>query len=280
MSYSCPLCHQSLFLDQRTYRCDNNHQFDLAKEGYVNLMPAHHKRSKDPGDNKEMIQARRTFLNAEYYVPMRQRVAELLQALPLSNEPKVLDIGCGEGYYTHFFDAQLQPINNDIQVHGLDISKAAIRYAAKRYSRFNEKGNSQFCVASSHRLPFPDHSIDAIVRIYAPCKAEELNRVIKETGSIVTVTPGARHLYQLRDRIYDGVRLHSEDAERIEGFELISEEKVSYLMKLTSGHAYDLLQMTPFAWKATDELRNELRTCLQFECEADFNIRIYRKVNQ
>ena len=69
MNYQCPLCHQPLTLSVKTFKCENNHQFDMAKEGYVNLMPAHHKRSKDPGDNKEMMQARRRFLEGKYYDP-------------------------------------------------------------------------------------------------------------------------------------------------------------------------------------------------------------------
>ena len=77
MHYQCPLCHQPLSQNDRTFKCEKNHQFDLAKEGYVNLMPAHHKRSKDPGDNKEMMQARRRFLEGNHYDPMRQAVVEL-----------------------------------------------------------------------------------------------------------------------------------------------------------------------------------------------------------
>ena len=278
MSYSCPLCHEALTLDQNTFRCVNNHQFDLAKEGYVNLMPAHHKRSKDPGDNKEMMQARRVFLDSDYYAPMREQVSkQLLQHINAAS-PTLLDIGCGEGYYTQYFAKQLAAKHDGSQTFGLDISKAAIRYAAKRYTTKNDN-TTHFCVASSHRVPFADQSLDAIVRIYAPCKAEELNRVVSESGIIVTVTPGARHLFELRDRIYDGVRLHSEEAEEISGFELIEEQKINYTMTLTAGHAYDLLQMTPFAWKATDELRAELKTGQAIECEADFNIRVYRKAS-
>ncbi|MBW3696445.1 23S rRNA (guanine(745)-N(1))-methyltransferase [Vibrio sp. T187] len=270
MTYQCPLCHQPLSLTERTFKCDKNHQFDLAKEGYVNLMPAHHKRSKDPGDNKEMMQARRRFLEQNHYNPMRQAVASLCTSHLPEQSATLLDIGCGEGYYTHEVASQATASTT---VFGLDISKIAIKYAAKRYS------NCDFSVASSHRLPFADSSLDAVLRIYAPCKAEELQRAVKNDGVVITVTPAGRHLYQLRDRIYDGVRLHDETPEEIEGFSLEHQEKLNYTMELTGGDAYDLLQMTPFAWKATAEFKQELQAAELFQCEADFMLRVYRKNN-
>lgn len=271
MSYSCPLCHQPLSLSERTYRCHNNHSFDLAKEGYIHLMPVQHKRSKDPGDNKEMMQARRRFLEKDYYQPLKQHIAKLCAHTLMQTQHRLLDIGCGEGYYTSEVATQLTQQDAHSNVYGLDISKVAIRYAAKRYH------NCHFSVASSHRLPFADQSLDAVLRIYAPCKAQELSRVLDENGVVITVTPAGRHLYQLRDKIYPDVRLHPEDAEQIEGFELEQQEKLSYTMALNNGDADDLLQMTPFAWKASTELRQQLKSAKLFECEADFMIRVYRK---
>lgn len=272
MSYTCPLCHQTLSFSERTYRCENNHAFDLAKEGYVNLMPVNHKRSKDPGDNKEMMQARRRFLEKDYYQPMKHKVAELCAQYLQDTNHQLLDIGCGEGYYTTEVAKHLQQQSSSAQTFGLDISKVAIRYAAKRYP------NCQFSVASSHRLPFADQSLDGILRIYAPCKAEELARAVQENGVVITVTPAGRHLYQLREHIYQDVRLHSEEPEQIEGFTLEHQEKLSYTMELVNGDALDLLQMTPFAWKASDDLREQLNSSKLFKCEADFMLRIYRKV--
>ncbi|WP_264875238.1 23S rRNA (guanine(745)-N(1))-methyltransferase [Vibrio agarivorans] len=268
MSYQCPLCHLSLSLTERTYRCANNHSFDLAKEGYVNLMPVQHKRSKDPGDNKEMMQARRRFLEHDYYAPLRDSVAKLCLENNQSDQPTILDIGCGEGYYTAYIAEKTQA-----QVYGLDISKAMIKHAAKRYREVD------FTVASSQRLPFADNTLSTIVRIYAPCQHNELYRTLKDQGIIITVTPAARHLYQLRELIYSDVRLHDEQPEVIEGFELESDEKLSYPMHLSGSDAYDLLQMTPFAWKATPEVVNNLKASETFICETDFSVRVYRKTN-
>lgn len=271
MNYQCPLCHQPLSLNDKTFKCENNHQFDMAKEGYVNLMPAHHKRSKDPGDNKEMMQARRRFLESNYYEPLRQEVAGICCKYTAGTTHQLLDIGCGEGYYTDQVQQSLRLQDENAATFGLDISKVAIRYASKRYP------HCHFSVASSHRLPFSDQSLDAILRIYAPCKAEELRRVVKDNGVVITVTPGSRHLYQLRERIYQDVRLHNQSAETIEGYELEHQQQLNYVMDLENGDAFDLLQMTPFAWKATEELREELKSATLFRCEADFMLCVYRK---
>lgn len=271
MSYLCPLCQLPLTNTSTQLRCDNNHQFDVAKEGYVNLMPAHHKRSKNPGDNKEMMQARRQFLEANHYQPMQQAVAKLCKQNIHEDATAILDIGCGEGYYTAEIAEQLKEQTN-VKTFGLDISKVAIKYAAKRYH------NCQFCVASSHKLPFADHSLDAVVRIYAPCKEQELQRTLKANGKIITVTPASRHLFQLREAVYQEVRLHSEEPEAIAGFELELEEKLSYTMSLSGEEALSLLQMTPFAWKASQEYKDALELVFSFECEADFMLRVYKKV--
>ncbi|MGU3844662.1 methyltransferase domain-containing protein, partial [Vibrio diabolicus] len=141
-----------------------------------------------------------------------------------------------EGYYTDQVQKTIQTQTDDATIYGLDISKVAIRYAAKRYTQCH------FSVASSHRLPFANESLDAILRIYAPCKAEELQRVVKENGVVITVTPASRHLYQLRERIYQDVRLHSEEPEHIEGYELEHQQHLNYVMNLKDGAAFDLLQ--------------------------------------
>jgi 23S rRNA (guanine745-N1)-methyltransferase len=264
MHYQCPLCQLPLNLADRTLTCSNRHQFDFAKEGYVNLMPAQHKRSKAPGDNKEMMQARRLFLESGHYQALAQHIAALVESVTPS-QGQVLDIGCGEGYYTQHI---AERISGDC--YGIDISKVAIRYAAKRYQKCH------FSVASSHRLPFADNSLDTVIRIYAPCKPEELLRVLKPGGHVVTVTPAARHLYQLRELIYDEVKLH-QHTETLEPFTKVNDTQLETMMNLSSNDAKALLQMTPFAWKATSETIAALEQNPNFECETSFAIHTYQK---
>ncbi|WP_272671736.1 23S rRNA (guanine(745)-N(1))-methyltransferase [Providencia sp. PROV123] len=270
MNYQCPLCFTPLNLMHNSYRCAENHQFDCAKEVYVNLLPVQHKRSKDPGDNAEMMQARRQFLDAGHYHPMREKVAEkIIQFIPSSNT-SLLDIGCGEGYYTDYFSRELEKYFEKYTVLGLDVSKAAIRYAAKRYK------SVRFCVGTSHRLPFSNNSLGGVVRIYAPCKAQELSRVLVSKGMLITVTPAAEHLQELKALIYDEVKLHPTKDEDLPNLSLIDSCQLNYKMALTGQEAYELLMMTPFAWRASEQVKENLQQAEVKEYTADFLIRVYQ----
>ena len=209
MSFSCPLCHQPLSREKNSYICPQRHQFDMAKEGYVNLLPVQHKRSRDPGDSAEMIQARRAFLDAGHYQPLRDAIV-----------------------------AQLR-------------------------ERLDEK--------------FSDTSMDAIIRIYAPCKAEELARVVKPGGWVITATPGPRHLMELKGLIYNEVHLHAPHAEQLEGFTLQQSAELCYPMRLRGDEAVALLQMTPFAWRAKPEVWQTLAAKEVFDCQTDFNIHLWQR---
>ncbi|MBB1201280.1 23S rRNA (guanine(745)-N(1))-methyltransferase [Enterobacteriaceae bacterium 89] len=262
MSWSCPLCHAPLERHNNSFICPQRHQFDLAKEGYLNLLPVQHKRSRDPGDSAEMMQARRAFLDAGHYQPLRDAICEHLRQAKAEN---VLDIGCGEGYYTHAFA--------DIATHtwGLDVAKVAVRYGAKRYPQVD------FCVASSQRLPFGDACMDAVVRIYAPCNPQELERVVKPGGLVITATPGPRHLMELKGLIYDEIRLHEANSEQLPGFKRIVEQQIAYPMTLTGSEAVALLQMTPFAWRAKPEVWEKLAELEQFGCQTDFLVQVWQR---
>ena len=126
--YLCPLCQSPLSLTQRSYQCTNNHCFDKAKEGYVNLLPVQFKHSINPGDNKQMVNARRQFLSCGHYQPLANTLVNLVKDVAKS-EASLLDAGCGEGYYTHQFKQHNQT------VYGIDIAKEAIKKSSKKLSR-------------------------------------------------------------------------------------------------------------------------------------------------
>ncbi|MBJ7220687.1 MULTISPECIES: 23S rRNA (guanine(745)-N(1))-methyltransferase [unclassified Brenneria] len=271
MFYQCPLCRQPLRRIAQQWSC-GRHSFDCAKEGYVNLLPVQFKRSKQPGDSAEMMQARRRFLEAGHYQPLREYVTQRInEALP-HDAAALLDIGCGEGYYTAALADALKS-SRAITVYGLDVSKAAIQRAAKRYPQVD------YCVASSQRLPFNDGSLDAILKIYAPCNEAELQRTVKGGGWVITVSPGPRHLYQLKAEVYDQVRLHPIRDETLAGFQLIEQQPLAYPMQLSGQESAALLQMTPFAWRATPEVSQKLLAMRQFSCETDFIIRLHQRID-
>lgn len=260
----CPLCKQALHMNVHGLACENRHQFDRAREGYFNLLPVQNKRSREPGDAKEQLQARRQFLQAGFFDPLKQ----CLQLLVPTRARKLLDIGCGEGYFAHGFAASLP----QAQVYGIDIAKAGVRLAAKAAI---DKDRNLFAVASSFDLPFMDHSMDVITRIYAPSKDAELWRVIKPDGLLVIVAPAENHLLGLRQRIYTQVRPH-EPPPVPAGFALVAQERLATELVITDKALVSaLLSMTPFAWRLPKELHQHLEN-EGLTDQLDFGIYLYK----
>ena len=131
----------------KTYTCQNQHSFDLAKEGYLNLLPVQHKHSKEPGDSKQMMIARREFLEAGFYEPMAKAVAMMIDAnKTIGQGMRLLDLGCGEGYYSRKIALYCKH-SEQLALHGIDIAKFGVAAAAKKQPK------ARFIVASSNRLP-------------------------------------------------------------------------------------------------------------------------------
>lgn len=262
----CPLCHQLLLQNPQGLACANRHQFDRAKEGYFNLLPVQKKHSREPGDAREQLQARRQFLQAGFFAPLKERLQELL---PTTTET-LLDIGCGEGYFTAGFSDVLP----HAQVYGIDIAKAGVRLAAKAVK---DKTALTYCVASSFDLPVADESMDLVTRIYAPSKDDELWRVIKPGGSLVIVAPGENHLFGLRSRIYSEVRPHPQPSTP-QGFVVVGQDRLSSeLVVRERAVCAALLAMTPFAWRLADDLRDRILAS-ELHDNLDFTITTYSKI--
>lgn len=269
--FLCPLCQTVFQQTDKSQICANNHHFDMAREGYINLLRVNAKNSKDPGDNKEMINARRAFLNSGGYLPLAKQLCTLVNAHVADKEnAQLLDLGCGEGYYTHILAKSLP---KKFIVNGLDISKVAIRYAAKRYKNIN------FCVASAYDVPLPDNSLDALIRIYAPSLDSELQRLIKPGGYLITVTPAPRHLFQLREAIYQQVNEHAAENPAPQGFDKIKQINLHYPLHINHADILEnLINMTPLAWKFNKQSLQALLAEENWLVECDFNIEIYQKI--
>lgn len=232
----CPLCSLALIANTQGVFCANHHQFDRAKEGYLNLLPVHHKNSREPGDAKEQLMARREFLAAGYFSPL----LEALKAVVSSDTQSLLDIGCGEGYFTRHLAAHCSKAD----IYGIDISKSGVRLAAKSGAH-----NQTYVVASSHQLPIATKSMDLLLRIYAPSKDSELARVLSAGGRLVIVTPGEQHLLSLRTQIYKEVLKHPKPTVPV-GFHELCSSEICFPLKVPAGVlSAALLEMTPFAWK-------------------------------
>jgi 23S rRNA (guanine745-N1)-methyltransferase len=272
--YVCPVCGESLQLNQsgKSYACQNQHNFDLAKEGYLNLLPVQDKHSKEPGDSKEMMMARRLFLEAGFYEPMAKAVGMMIDVNNTKGQGiRLLDLGCGEGYYSRkiaFFCNHSQ----QIALHGIDIAKFAVAAAAKKQPQ------AQFVVASSNRLPYTDQYFDCVLRVFAPSADDELNRVLKASGYLLTVTPGPRHLWQLKEAIYTEVKEHASESLVPQGFEQLVAQRISYKITPNAQQRMALLQMTPFAWRANESIQQALSTISELEIETDFILTLFVKI--
>ena len=269
----CPACHLPLSLFERSWCCDNEHRYDQAKEGYVNLLLAQHKRSKEPGDNKQMVNARRAFLQEGHYQPLADKLSALIAEHQAFAELTVFDAGCGEGYYLHCIVDSLQAKNINVYAAGIDISKIAVQKAAKRYTE------NSFAVASSYKLPLADNSQDAIIQIFAPSGEAEIKRVLKAQGIWIQVNPAAQHLQQLKQALYDQPLKHKAQDDVPEGFKILKEQNLSFELQLDSSEQrMNLLMMTPFYWSAQQtKVDNMLATMA--DVSVDFSIRILCQID-
>ncbi|MFC4700972.1 putative RNA methyltransferase [Glaciecola siphonariae] len=278
-NWICPVCKQLLTLSGRTLKCDGHHAFDIAKEGYVNLLLAQHKKSKAPGDSKEMVVARQAFLASGAYAPLADELARLvlshLEAASYEKTadqqvPLLLDLGCSEGYYSSYIQALVNKQSINMDVAGLDIAKPAIQKAARAHP-----GN-HYCVGSSFDIPLPDDSVDIALQVFAPSSSQELARVLKPNALWICVEPAPQHLHELKAFVYKDVQVHESNAEAPEHFVIEASHTLSFSFMLGDAQSrLNLLKMTPYYWRISED--NKLRLSEQLrQCSADFSLKICR----
>ena len=248
-------------------KCDNSHSFDMAKEGYVNLL-----RKKLSGDTREMLQARRGFLERGFYQPLSDTLNALiaLRLDRLSPSGNVLDAGCGEGYYLGRLQQSLAGQEPSCLL-GLDISKDAIRMAAKRYQA------ASFAVANlKERLVIADQSMHVVFNVFAPRNPAEFARVLVPGGALIVVIPGPHHLEGLRTEL-PLLRIEEHKEQHVieqlqEDFTLQKTLPLNYDLDLQRVELQQLVMMTPNYWHLSDEARraieaiSSIKTTVEFVC--------------
>lgn len=264
-----------LLLNNNVWACTNGHSYDVAKEGYVNLLLVQHKNSKQPGDNKQMVNGRRAFLEQGFYQPLADAISQIfnqhLATLENQSEVNFFDAGCGEGYYMDQVSHSCEQADIQIEFSGLDISKFAVQKAAKKYS------NHHFAVASTFQLPLENNSQDAILQIFAPSSELEIHRVLKSHGIWITVNPAANHLYEFKQALYDKPTEHKAEQVTPDGFTLAQQVNLSFVIQLTEPlQRENLLMMTPYYWSATAEKKQKLVDNLQ-QFTTDFDVCVFSK---
>lgn len=280
----CPNCSKVLKIIDKSYKCENNHSFDISKYGHINLLLSNQKNSKAPGDNKEMVIARKGFLDENYYSGISDRVNQIVNSYIIENstlnkeesEVNILDTGCGEGYYTERLRKSLEEKNiKKFNIYGLDISKEAIILASKTYKKID------WMVASATHLPFLDESLDFIICMFAKIVPEEKMRCLKKGGKLIVVSTGENHLQELKQVVYETVKkdfyLPALD-ESLKIFKHLETIKNSYTTKIeTKDHIENLFNMTPYRWRSPEAGVKKLFELDSLEVTVEVSIDIFEK---
>lgn len=275
---ACPIDGEPLVQRDRQLQCGRGHGFDIARQGYVNLLPVQHKRSRQPGDSKEMVQARSRFLNSGVYRPIATRLAELAGSLCAGVEqPCLLDAGCGEGYYLGSLRSALAASNACATLTGigLDISKYAILEAAKR-SR-----DITWVVGTNRQPPIAPDSVDLVTCLFGFHSYDGFHRVLRPGGKLVLVEPGPDHLQELRTVIYPDVKKTgspSSGAVEARGFQPVDSRPLRFnVAVINKALIGDLLLMTPHFHRASRQGREAALALQSLELTVDVVFQVMEK---
>jgi 23S rRNA (guanine745-N1)-methyltransferase len=273
-NFKCPSCGQALTLNgdsqPKTYSCTNRHSFDVAREGYLNLLLAQHKRSRNPGDSDDMIRSRQRFLSAGYYSALSEAIVRLIANSAQGFNQSIIDLGCGEGHYMQ----QLRNASADLRLLGIDISKFAVRLAAKR------KLNARLVVDSAFKIPLFENRMDSAISVFSPISSEETARILKPGGTLIMVGPGEQHLSGLTKHIYDKNVPHAGNPfEAVTEFSLRESIEIKQDISVQGSEILDLLTMTPYYWHTRPEQQEMLAKLDNLDTPIHFYINVYENVS-
>ena len=265
MNLLCPVCGSQLNREDRRLVCTHNHSFDIARQGHVNLLVVQQKHSLNPGDTREQVLSRRKFLEAGYYAPIARTLIETARELGIAGE--ILDVGCGEGWYS----AQLADALG-AELTGLDISKEAVRCAAAKY-----KGKQWLCATAAH-IPVADGSADLVTSLFSLTLPEEFRRVLKEGGFYFQVLAAEDHLLGLKRIIYDNLIFKEKDTvPELPGFERVKSVPIRFDFAVEGQQIRNLFSMTPHVFRIGKEGAERLRNTQILADTASCVLNVFRR---
>lgn len=236
-AFACPICQENLTLVESSLKCENRHSFDLAKFGYVNLAP---QIKQSANYDKENFQNRQQILEAGFYQAILDAISDLIARSKTAKT--ILDIGCGEGYYSR----KLQEVHPDKTFYAFDISKDSVQIAAK--SEPNWAVN--WFVGDLTQLPIKDASMDILLDIFSPANYGEFRRVLSQNGILIKVIPTENYLKEIRKTVQEQLTKKDYSNQDIkehfqEHFSIQSSQTASLTKPITAEQRQALLAMTP-----------------------------------
>lgn len=277
---ACPVCDAPLSQVAQTLQCLRGHSYDIAREGYINLLLGH-KKPKIQGDTRSMLAARRQFLDAGHYTPLADAINQLVaNQIHHDDRPVIVDAGCGEGYYLRRMHTYLEAegLAANVCSFGVDISRDAARMAAGLAPQV------RFVVADvNRRLPFADGRVTLLLNTFAPRHVAEFDRILSEDGRIIVVIPSPNHLIELHSAlnllgVEEKKQQHVKD--QFQSFNMVEAITLAYPLALNNADLLTLLQMTPNDWHFSDEDWEAARNLGDVETTAAFNIMLFRRQSQ
>lgn len=291
--FKCPICNSNmLVLNSNSLKCANNsHSFDLAKQGYVNLLL----NAPNNDYDKLMLKSRKIIFDFGFFNPLMDKLIEIIYLHSSSTKIKtsyLLDAGSGEGSQLSYLSTKLNEkistisvkkltttsvkkltttsikelsttkknlpnnINRHFQGIGLDISKEGILLGARNFLE------NLWCVGDLSKLPFQNESLDYIVNILSPSNYNEFKRVIKKDGLIIKVVPSTNYLIELRQAFYEDTLKKEYSNEKVikhfeKNIELLQTIELNYTINFDKETLKHLIKMTPLSWNAEENKINE-----------------------
>ena len=266
MKLLCPVCGAVLNRVEKTWRCAVGHSFDIARQGYVNLLPVQQKHSLHPGDTREQVASRREFLKAGFYEPIADTLVRT--ATELGCAGPVLDVGCGEGYYSTRLTAAL-----GAELVGVDISKEAVRFAAAQHK------DALWLCATAAKLPVADGAVGTLTSLFALTVPGEFRRVLRRDGYFLQVLAAEDPLLGLKSIIYPELVFKEKDTvPREPGFELVKSVPIRFPFTVEGSQVGNLLSMTPHVYRIDREGAQRLEQTRRLTDTASCVINLYRSL--
>lgn len=262
----CPICREPLERESSTLRCSNRHSFDIARQGYTNLLTVQQKHSLHPGDTREQVLSRREFLGSGAYQPIVDAIIQAAEEFSASGP--LLDVGCGEGYYATQLATAIHA-----ELVGVDISKEAVRCAAGKYK------DAQWICATAAHLPVQDSSAGLLTSLFALTLPGEFHRCLRKDGLFFQVLAAENHLLGLKSIIYPELKHKPKDTvPELPGFALLRSQPIQFSFTAEGTQVQNLLSMTPHAHRITKEGAARLQQTARLTDTASCVLNVYRAV--